>query len=199
MRVLLVSDVEENALWANYRPGRLDSIDMILSAGDLKPEYLTFLVTMANVPLLYVRGNHDGRYDKKPPEGCLNVDGRLAEVNGLRILGLGGSARYSGGPDQYTQRQMRRRVARLGWPMLLKGRPDIILTHAPPAGYGDGPDFAHRGFDCFLPLMDRVKPRYLIHGHVHMIHAPGKDRISYRGDTAIINAYGRYILDIPDP
>lgn len=49
-------------------------IDLILSAGDLSPHYLEFLVTMTNVPLLYVRGNHDSYYDERPPEGCVCVE-----------------------------------------------------------------------------------------------------------------------------
>ena len=113
MRVLIVSDEEDPYLWDYYRPGVLDGIDLILSAGDLRAEYLSFLVTMAGCPLLYVHGNHDGGYLKAPPEGCECVEDRIATVGGLRILGLGGSVRYSGGPFQYTERQMRRRIRRL--------------------------------------------------------------------------------------
>ena len=57
MRILAVSDEECPALWDHYRPGRLDGYDLIVSAGDLKADYLSFLVTMAHAPLLYVRGN----------------------------------------------------------------------------------------------------------------------------------------------
>ena len=103
MRILLISDVEEPALWDYYRPGRLDGIDLILSAGDLKAAYLEFLVTMANKPLIYVHGNHDGRYLRFPPEGCECADDALLTVKGLRILGLGGSGWYGGGDFQYTR------------------------------------------------------------------------------------------------
>ena len=102
MKILLVSDEEDRFLWDYYTPGRLKGIDLILSAGDLKAEYLSFLVTMANRPLLYVHGNHDGGYAQRPPEGCQCIDGKLVTVGGLRILGLGGSALYNGGPHQYT-------------------------------------------------------------------------------------------------
>ena len=102
MKILVVSDEEDQYLWDFYTPGRLKGIDLILSAGDLKAEYLSFLVTMANRPLLYVHGNHDGSYAQRPPEGCQCVDGKLVTVGGLRILGLGVSALYNGGPHQYT-------------------------------------------------------------------------------------------------
>ena len=69
MKILLVSDQENPALWDYYMPGKLDGIDLILSCGDLDAEYLSFLVTMGRAPVLYVHGNHDGSYDVKPPEG----------------------------------------------------------------------------------------------------------------------------------
>ena len=69
MKLLLISDKECPALWDYYQPGRLKGVDMILSCGDLNSKYLSFLVTMAGVPLIYVHGNHDKTYDAHPPEG----------------------------------------------------------------------------------------------------------------------------------
>ena len=70
MRILLVADEESRYYWDHFQRGRLDDIDLIISCGDLKPEYLTFLVTMGKAPLLYVHGNHDTNYISRPPEGC---------------------------------------------------------------------------------------------------------------------------------
>ena len=70
MKILAVSDEECAALWDHYVPGRLSEYDLIISCGDLKPEYLSFLVTMGRCPVLYVHGNHDTVYDENPPEGC---------------------------------------------------------------------------------------------------------------------------------
>ena len=80
MKILLVSDEECLYLWDYYRPGRLDGIDLILSCGDLNVEYLSFLVTMGRAPVLYVHGNHDGGYDKHPPEGCTCIEDRNEAV-----------------------------------------------------------------------------------------------------------------------
>ena len=113
MRILAVSDEEVSALWEYYQPGRLDGYDLILSCGDLKAKYLEFLVTMARCPLLYVHGNHDGGYERKPPQGCDCIEDKLVVYRGLRILGLGGSRRYHPGPHQYTDRQMRKRIRKL--------------------------------------------------------------------------------------
>ena len=189
MKILLLSDEEDPALWDYYTPGRLDGYDLIISAGDLDAAYLSFLVTMCRVPVLYVHGNHDGGYQKRPPEGCDCIDDRLVTVNGLRILGLGGSAVYSGGPFQYTERQMRRRIVRAGAQIRRAKGVDLIVTHASPKGFGDDTDYAHRGFEAFLPLIEQRRPKALVHGHVHLRY--GMERVRYCGGTAIVNATRR--------
>ena len=198
MKLLLISDEESAYLWDYYRPGMLDGIDLILSCGDLKADYLSFLVTMGRAPLLYVHGNHDVNYVNRPPEGCDCIDGDLVTVKGLRIMGLGGSMMYSRGPHQYTERQMERRIRRMKLKLMQAGGVDIVLTHAPVRGFGDQDDLAHRGFEAFLPLLDKYRPQYLIHGHVHKRYSSKMERVLHYGDTTIINASGRYVLEIPD-
>ncbi len=199
MKLLLLSDKESPYLWDYYQPGRLKDIDVILSCGDLSSKYLTFLVTMSGKPLLYVHGNHDKTYDRNPPEGCECVEDRLVNVKGLRVLGLGGSILYSGGPHQYTEAQMARRVRRLRYRLWKAGGVDIIVTHSPVQGYGDGKDYAHQGFESLLDLVDKYHPQYLIHGHVHVNYGFNNPRVFPRNDTTIINAYERYVLDLDNP
>ena len=199
MKLLLLSDKECEYLWDYYQPGRLKDFDVILSCGDLSSKYLSFLVTMASRPVLYVHGNHDKTYDLHPPEGCDCIEDRLVNIRGLRILGLGGSALYSGGPHQYTETQMARRIRRLRYRIWKAGGVDIVVTHAPIQGYGDGEDYAHRGFACLLELVDKYQPRYLIHGHVHVNYGFDIPRVLHRGETTIINAYERFVLDLDNP
>lgn len=199
MKLLLISDEEDKFLWDYYRPGNLKGIDMILSAGDLKAEYLSFLVTMVNRPLLYVHGNHDTDYARRAPDGCQCIEDSLVTVGGLRILGLGGSMLYNGGPYQYTERQMYRRMNRLRLKLHRSGGVDILLTHAPVRGFGDQEDLAHRGFESFIPFMDKYRPRYLIHGHVHKRYGAMQPKVFQYKDTTIINACGKYILDLDAP
>ena len=196
MKLLLLGDHESPYLWDYYQPGRLSQYDIILSAGDLDAEYLSFIVTMARAPLLYVHGNHDGSYEKSPPEGCDCIEDQLFVCKGLRILGLGGCPVYSGGPHQYSERQMSRRIKRLDRKIRKAGGVDVVLTHAPAAGYGDASDLAHKGFECFIELMDRYKPQYWIHSHVHLNYGHDIPRIVKRNDTTIINAYERFDLEI---
>ena len=196
MKLLLLSDRECPYLWDYYQPGRLKEYDLIISCGDLKASYLSFLVTMGRAPLLYVHGNHDTQYESRPPEGCECIEDRIYTYKGLRILGLGGCPKYNTGKHQYTERQMEARIRKLWWKLRKSGGVDIVVTHAPPAGYGDGSDYAHRGWECLLPLLDKYKPKYLVHGHVHTNYGEGHPAVLQYGDTTIINAFERYVLEI---
>lgn len=198
MKILTVSDEECPALWDYYQPGRLKDYDLILSCGDLNPEYLSFLVTMARCPVLYIHGNHDGGYATRPPEGCDCIDDHLVVYNGVRILGLGGCRKYHSGAHQYTEKQMRQRIRKLRYQLWRSGGVDIVVTHAPVQGYGDSSDPAHWGFEAFRALLDKYKPAYLIHGHVHLRYQHDLPRTVQYGDTTIVNAYERYNLEIPE-
>ena len=199
MKILLIADEEAPYLWDYYQPGRLSDVDLILSCGDLKQEYLEFLVTMAGKPLMYVHGNHDKGYVSFPPGGCDCLEDDLVVFQGLRIAGLGGCARYNPGPFQYTEKEMENRVGKLEKKIRKAGGLDILITHAPPRGLGDAPDNAHRGFEAFLPLMDRYHPRYLVHGHVHQSYGHNLPRQQQYGDTTVFNAVGWHILEIDPP
>ena len=198
MKILTISDEECPALWDFYTPGRLDGYDLILSCGDLNSKYLSFLVTMAKCPVLYVHGNHDGTYKQRPPEGCDCIDDHIVTYNGVRILGLGGCRKYHPGPHQYTEAQMRRRIARLRWKLRRLGGVDIVVTHAPPEGLGDAEDMAHWGFVSLRELIDKYNPQYLVHGHVHMSYGYNIPREIDHHGTKVINAYERYTIEIPE-
>ncbi len=198
MKILTISDEECPALWDYYVPGRLKEYDLILSCGDLKASYLSFLVTMGRCPVLYVHGNHDIHYSMNPPEGCDCIDGHIVVYHGLRILGLGGCRQYHPGPHQYTEEAMRKRIKKLRWKLKRLGGVDIVVTHAPPQDLGDADDPAHWGFAALRELLDEYHPQFLIHGHVHMSYGHNIPReIEYNG-TRIINASERYVIDIPD-
>ena len=86
-------------------------------------------------------------------------------------------------------------VPRLFLNKLLRGRAvDIVLTHASPRGIHDRDDLCHRGFKCFLWVMRVFKPKWLVHGHIHLYDLADV-RISSYGETTVINAFGHWILD----
>lgn len=199
MKILMLADEEVKSLWDYYKPGMFDQYDLILAAGDLKGEYLTFIETLSNKPLVYVPGNHDKRYEVKPPEGCINADDTVVTVKGVRIAGLGGSAYYNGGKYQYTEKDMNRRIRKLKGKIRRAGGVDIVLTHAAPKGLGDDDDYCHRGFEAFIHMMEEYKPKYLVHGHVHLNYGQHVERIHMYGKTTIINAYQKYEIETEVP
>ena len=197
MKILLIADQESPALWDHYRPERLEGIDLIISCGDLKRSYLEFLVTMGSKPLLYVPGNHDEIYATDPPGGCEDIDGSVFIYNGLRIGGLGGCKQYSEGCYQFTEKDMRKKVRKFRRAVKRAGGLDIFVTHASLTGYGDAEDRAHQGFDCFQDVLDEWHPKYMCHGHVHQSYGWDIPRIVEYNGIPIINAYERYVLEIP--
>lgn len=195
MKILAVSDVESPYYYDFYTPGRLDEFDLIIACGDLKRGYLEFLITMAHCPVCYVHGNHDDALDKNPPEGCVCLDDKIYVHNGVRILGLGGSCRYRNGKYMFTEGQMTRRIWKLWFQLWRHKGFDILVTHAPGRGLGDLDTRAHRGFECFVRLVDRYRPRFFLHGHVHLNYGAGIPRVIQRGGTTVINAFDHYSFD----
>ena len=195
MKILAIADEESKVLWDYYERGMLEGIDLIISCGDLNPRYLSFLVTMSNVPLLYVHGNHDTKYDTVPPEGCICIEDTIYVHNGVRILGLGGSMRYKPGSHQYTEQEMQRRVRRLRFQLWRHKGFDILVTHAPAYQLNDGMDLPHQGFRVFRELMEKYHPKFFLHGHVHMNYGRQHKRYDKYEETHVINAYEKCVFD----
>ncbi len=188
--------------------------DLVLSCGDLPFDYLEYLVSRLDVPLLFVPGNHDPalkapdmtwmplRSELPPmpgPQGCTDIDGRVVDVGGLRVAGLGGSLRYKTGPNQYSQAQMGRRALRLEVLIRLKrvreGRKlDVLVTHAPPYGMADAKDAAHMGFVAILRLIKNFRPALAVHGHVHPYGKLLPER--QVGPTRIVNVVPSRVIEL---
>ena len=196
MKILLLADQPEPTLWEFLDRRKLEGVDLILSCGDLPGEYLSFLTCFTHAPILYVHGNHDTRYERKPPEGCVCVEDTIYVHEGVRILGLGGSMRYRKGDHQYTESEMRARVRKLWLKLWWRKGFDILLTHSPAYQMGDGSDLAHRGFKVFLKLIDKYSPKLMAHGHVHQSYQHNFVRVRERGGTKVINACGYCYFDI---
>lgn len=218
MEILCVADQVDPLVYSQSVKERFADVEMVISAGDLPMSFLGFLASSLNKPVVFVFGNHNlrelkrfqgrrspaemlrGDYDTPPPSyGATYVDGKLRRVKGFLIAGLGGSIRYNDGDHQFTEGQMRRRILRL-IPRLLFNRLffgrflDIFVTHAPPRYIHDGEDLPHHGFECFRWFLKVFKPRYHLHGHIHLydLNAP---RITDFEETRVINVFSYYVLN----
>ena len=196
MKILVLADEESKYLWDYFEKSKLEGIDLIISCGDLKAQYLSFIATYAKVPVLYVHGNHDTSYDDTPPEGCICIDDDIYVYEGIRILGLGGSMCYNYGTYQYTEREMKGRVRRLWFKLWRHKGFDILVTHAPAYQFNDGEDLPHAGFQVFRDLLNKYKPKYFLHGHVHLNYSYTQQReCMYNEHTKVINGFERYIFE----
>jgi len=210
-RILAIADEVDEALYSD-KLSRLRP-DLVVSCGDLPFDYLEYVVSRLDVPLVYVPGNHDPSLRSSDPiwtplrtearipgpQGCDNADGRVVVAAGLRIAGLGGSMRYKPGPNQYTDAEMRWRALSLEVrirlnPTRAARKLDVLLTHAPPVGWGAGDDLAHRGFAAFPTLVKDLSPRLLIHGHLHP-YGRSKPERELAG-TRIVNAVPSRLVEI---
>ncbi len=213
IRILAVADEVHPSLYGS----RLRELrpDLIVGCGDLPFEYLEHLRTEAEVPLLYVHGNHDpsprrpsisaylpSEYHGVPAPavvGCVNIEDRWHDEAGLRVAGLGGSVRYNRGANQYTQAEMRGRVRRLIRRTRIRrwrdGRSvDVVIAHSPPLDCGDESDGPHRGFSAFHRLIKELEPKLMLHGHIHPHGKPRSDRTI--GRTRIVNVIPYRLVEI---
>ena len=206
MKILALSDQVVEQLYSPSIKERFGDVSLVVGCGDLPAFYLEFVVSMLNVPLIHIPGNHDPAAPRSDIDlvttSCANnIDGHVIEEQGLLIAGLGGSIRYRpDGVNQYTQGEMAWRILtmtpRLCWNRARRGRYlDILVTHAPPRGIHDAEDPAHVGFDPFNRFIARFRPRYLLHGHSHLYRRDAVTRTQV-GSTTVINVYPYRVIDL---
>jgi len=194
VRLLAVSDEVEPQLIDERTVEAQGRVDLVIGCGDLPGDYLDALATVYSAPLVFVRGNHDppGRQGDYPDAS--EIDGRVVKEKGLLIAGLEGSIRYSDGAHQYTERQMMAKVRALRLRLRLR-HPDILITHGPPAGVNEGTDAPHRGLVAVRRAVEWMRPRLLLHGHVHPY---GREiiREGQLGETRVINVVGHRLIEL---
>lgn len=206
MKILAVSDQVVERMYALASSGHFQGMEIILGCGDLPYSYLEYLVTMLNVPMYYVPGNHDPEYkpaDKRTSaEGGFNLDLKTACHKKALIGGFGGCIRYHpGGVNQYTQSEAYLRAFQM-LPQLLANRIkhgrtlDILISHSPPFGIHDDLDSAHTGLKALNWLIRIAKPHYHLHGHTHFYKNNLEARLSILGKTKTINVYPYKILEV---
>jgi Icc-related predicted phosphoesterase len=195
-----LSDKQVDSIYSSQVKKRFGDVGLILGCGDLAYYYLEFVVSMLDVPLYYVRGNHSSQVEytmvgpKTHPHGGTDLHLRVINRQDLILAGVEGSLRYRKGPFQYNQTEMWMHVMRIV-PAMLKNRLlygrylDIFVSHAPAWGIHDKPDLPHQGIKAFRWLIETFKPRYHFHGHIHVYRQDVQTETQH-GSTTVINTYG---------
>jgi Icc-related predicted phosphoesterase len=218
LKILCISDHIDPLIYTPSIKERFADVDMILSAGDLPLDYLDFIISTLNKPLFFVFGNHHTEelrhyrklwnaplvqiYDEYLGCGAVHLGTKVKTEGNFILAGLGGSMRYNNGSNQFTDFQMFLEIIKifpkLLWNKVFHGRfLDILLTHAPPKGIHDKNDKCHLGFKSFIWFMRVFKPKYLVHGHIHLYDLSDV-RCTKCGYTTIINAYSHYVINLGD-
>jgi len=203
---LSLSDVKRSLIYGSQINTQFANVDLVIGCGDLPYYYLEYVISMLDVPLLFVRGNHDKKIEHteagscSAPAGAVDLHHRALIVNRLLFAGVEGSLRYSRGPFQYSQSDMWSHVLRLVPGMIINkaryGRYlDVFVTHAPPRGIHDKSDLPHQGIDAFRWLLRVFQPAYHFHGHIHVYH-PNEITETRFERTRVINTYGYKMIEI---
>jgi Icc-related predicted phosphoesterase len=163
--------------------------------------YLEYVTNALDVPLFFVRGNHDHvveysteGHQRTRPHGGVDLHRRNFNHKGMLLAGIQGSLRYREGYFMHSQAEMWQFVFQLV-PVFLHNRMvngrfvDVFISHAPPAGIHDQPDLPHHGIKAFRWLIDVFQPAYFFHGHIH-VYNPNSVTETRLGDTLVINTYG---------
>lgn len=216
LKILCISDKVDPQVYSPQIKERFSDIDVVLCAGDLPHDYLDFVVSSLNKPLFFVFGNHhtdELKHYKKAVDlaliqinreyygcGAIYVGSKIKKEENFIIMGLGGSMRYNNGLNQFTDMEMfievLKLVPRLVWNRIFFGRYlDILLTHAPPKGIHDKQDKCHMGFKTYLWFMKTFKPKFLVHGHIHLYDL-SEVRCTQWEDTQVVNAYSHFVINL---
>jgi uncharacterized protein len=206
LKILAVSDQIEERLYSPAVKSFGSGVDLLVGCGDLPYEYLEYLLSVLNVPMIYVPGNHDPVYSTRNPrshvEGGINIDLMCINIKGLLVTGVGGSIRYrDDGINQYGQTEMYFRILKLVFPLMWNrvryGRSiDLLITHSPPAGIHDDSDQAHQGLRAINMLIRLFKPRYVLHGHTYFYQRNLVTPHTKVGETTVINIFPYHLIDL---
>lgn len=202
IRILAISDEPDPSLESPATRDGLGEIDLIIGAGDLQPEYLSFVTDAFHAPLRYIRGNHDVGPAWAHTERHLlpqpMPDATLVSEAGLHLIGFSGSPIYSGRGMEVSGFGMWLRSIG-AWLRTRGRRPLLVVTHAPPRDVNDDGDLAHRGFAAFRWLARRLAPPLWLHGHTALVRRGIDARCATFAGTLFYNCTGATLVELVPP
>ena len=158
LKVLIFSDLHGS--YINKLPK--EKPDVVFILGDLTWNEVRKIDTLYTCPKLGVLGNHD-RPDLFDGTSIVNMHRKSIDFQGFNIAGFGGSPTYNNREyGQYREAEVSKFIRSLDKPI------DIFLAHSNPQ-FSPSLNMkdSHRGFSSFTTLIEKHKPSYFLHGHLH--------------------------------
>jgi Icc-related predicted phosphoesterase len=177
-RIVAISDTHSR----HQQFGELPAGDILIHAGDATVrgdlqevvEFNRWLGTLPHKHKIFVAGNHDFLFERAPQLACSLMSNAIYLLDSFRIIeGL----KIYGSPWQprffdWAFNLDRGREIRRKWERIPDDT-DILITHGPPHGILDGVidrwtgTIEAVGCEELLPVVQRIKPRVHIFGHIH--------------------------------
>lgn len=186
--ILVIADTHNcltyNNDMTNFLKNNLNC-DCCILLGDHSANDLYEIVQIIPKNKIYgVLGNHDS-WNKYEEYGITNINGKIIEIKGLKIAGLGGSFKYKNTDSYvlYTHEESIQILSNVE-------SADILITHDRPY-IKDNNDTVHDGLKGITQYIYTNHVPINIHGHLH------ENSVEYlKNGTKVIGIYGAEIINI---
>ena len=150
---------DTHGLLEDWQVKEISNCDFVFLLGDhLLGDIAKVCKYIPNKKIFGVQGNHDTDYFDE--FGVKNIHGKVFQLNGIKILGMGGSYKYKNGDfPLLTQEECEN---------ILKDKPsvDLLITHD--GWYSPNNEVAKRGLMGIGKYIYDKKVPLHIHGHQHI-------------------------------
>lgn len=150
--------------------------DVIICMGDIRKDELQIIMEKkGNIPCLGIKGNHDDD-NQFEDINIVDINGRIAVINGIKIAGIEGSLKYKDSMPGFTQGES------IAFAQKMEQGADLLVTHA---HMYRKDDLSRNEYDVHMGLLG--SRQYFnknhcinIHGHDHEIENQFPERNVYK-------------------
>ncbi len=187
MKILLLADAKPEIPLKELSK----DCELIILLGDLFYDWIRELNEI-DLPKIGIHGNHEeeGILEKV---GAIDLHLKIFEHKGITFTGFDGDMAYVFAENDLPYRENTNSQKLKSELELLKKHPkvDVFISHWPSFGTLDIPHVVgHRGLKAFRTYIDKVKPKYHFHGHIH------KKNQSIIGNTKVHCVYPHLVIEI---
>ena len=185
LRLVLISDTH-----GRHRDLKIPDGDLLIHAGDFTrsglledaEDFNAWLKEQPHSQKIVINGNHECNADWKIRATDVLSNATLLRHEAITV------------PAKMPKRKVQIHGTDFFWPMSSANpyydaisEADVLLCHGPVKGYADG----GKGCTSLLKLVQRLRPRLVVSGHIHFAHAVEEGRGRLAGTTFVNAANAR--------